>query len=195
MVHINATHGKTVLELSVTVCVSTLRGRCHVEERDSCCVRLRVKILVRVPSSMVLRVCVSVCVCVRQCTCGRACLSVLQDEIWELLVFDESAGVLGERCHMFCFTTPRDEGLELNSSKFQLLMWPLFVCRMCGKCHSEKTGVSPPCCPVTKHFCVKTNSCCRGARQSVAASRSSPVKAPLEERRNVFLPVFVRTPY
>ena len=141
VVHTNATHGKTVLELSVTVCVSTLRGHSHVEDGT-----LRVYILVRAPSSMVLRVCVSVCVCVGQCTCGRACLSVLQDEIWELLVFYESAGVLGERCHMFCFTTPQGEGLELNSSKFQLPMCPLFVCRMCGKCHAESSIRKKPEC-------------------------------------------------
>ena len=61
MVHTKATHGKNSFELSVAVCVSALRGRCH------CCVRLRVYILVRVPSSMVLRDCVSVCVCVRVC--------------------------------------------------------------------------------------------------------------------------------
>ena len=67
---------------------------------------------------MVLRVCVSVWVCVRLCACGRASLSVLQDENWRYWMFDDSAGVQGERCHMFCFTTPRREGLELNSSKF-----------------------------------------------------------------------------
>ena len=43
-------------------------------------------------------------------------------------MFDESAaGVLGARCHMFCFTTPRREGLELNSAKFELRTWPLLV--------------------------------------------------------------------
>ena len=101
------------------MCVSTLRGRCHAEEGT-----LRVYILVRVPSIMVLRVCATACDCVRLCACGRACLSVLQDEIWEVLFFEESAGVMGERCHMFCFTTPRREDLELNSAKFELRTWP-----------------------------------------------------------------------
>ena len=69
--------------------------------------------------------------------CGRACLQILQDEVLEVLVFEESAGVMGELCHMSCFTTPRREGLELNSSKF--VTWPLVVCRMCGQCHSESS--------------------------------------------------------
>ena len=68
MVHTKATYGKTVFELNVTECVSTLRGHRHV------CVRLRVYILVRVPSSMVLRVCLSVCICVRLRACACACL-------------------------------------------------------------------------------------------------------------------------
>ena len=49
----------------------------------------------------------------------RVC-QFIQDEMLEVLFFEESVGVLGERCRMFCFTTPRSEGLELNSSKFQL---------------------------------------------------------------------------
>ena len=54
-------------------------------------------------------------------------------------MFGDSAGILGARGHMFCFTTPRREGLEVNSSKFELLTWPLLVCRMCGKCQSESS--------------------------------------------------------
>ena len=43
-------------------------------------------------------------------------------------MFDDSvAGVLGARCHTFCFTTPRREGLELKSSKFELLTGALLV--------------------------------------------------------------------
>ena len=43
-------------------------------------------------------------------------------------MFDDFvAGVLGARCHTFCFTTPLREGLEVNSSKFELLKWPLLV--------------------------------------------------------------------
>ena len=55
-------------------------------------------------------------------------------------MFDDCAeGVLGARCHVFCFTTPRREGLELNSATFELLTWPQFVCRMSGKCHSKSS--------------------------------------------------------
>ena len=42
-------------------------------------------------------------------------------------MFDESAGVLGARCHMFCFTIPRREGLGLGSATIGLLTWPLIV--------------------------------------------------------------------
>ena len=122
--------------------VFSSRSQCqkHPWKNRTVAGRLRVRVLVRVPSSMVLCACVSVCVCVRLCASGRACLPVLQDEILEVLVFEESAaGVLRERCRMFCFTTPRPKGLELNSSKFELLTRALLVCRMCGKCHSESS--------------------------------------------------------
>ena len=130
MVHTNATHGKTVFELSFTVCVSTLRGHSHVEDET-----LRVCILVRVPSSMVLRVCGSACVCVRLCACGRACLPVMQDEILEVLVVEEPAGVL-----VTCFVSPLHDAKvwkstlqSLNSAR------GLCMCGMCGKCLSESS--------------------------------------------------------
>ena len=81
MVHTKSDARKNSFELSVTECVSTLRGHRH-----TCCVRLpRVSSSCASPSSMVLRVCVSVCVCLRLRACGRVCLSVLQDEILEVL--------------------------------------------------------------------------------------------------------------
>ena len=87
-----------------------------MEERDCCCVRLRVHVLVRVPSSVVLCLCECVRLRASVCLCGvSVSASSEMIEILEVLVFEESAGVMGERCHMFCFTAPRREGLELNS--------------------------------------------------------------------------------
>ena len=100
-------------------------------------------------------------------------------------MFDDSAaGVLGARCHTFCFTTPLREGLELNSAKFELRTWPL-LCAECVESANQKvphetTCVSPP------QFRIKTNCCCLGPTQSIAASQSSSVKAPLEERDTWF---------
>ena len=67
MVHTRSDARKNSFELSVTVCVATLR--------DCCCVRLRVRILVRVSSSMVLRV-LCECVSVRASVCPRLCMFV-----------------------------------------------------------------------------------------------------------------------
>ena len=61
-------------------------------------------------------------------------------------MFDDSvAGVVGARCHMFCFTTPQREGLELNSSKFDLLIWPLLV-QNAWKVPIGKFHVKQPVC-------------------------------------------------
>ena len=52
-----------------------------------------------------------------------------------------------------------------------------------------KQLVSPQYCPVILQFRLKTNGCCFGSAQAVAASQSSTAKAPLEERGTVVLPV------
>ena len=97
------------------------------------------------------RMCVSLDVNQRENVTCEVCCS--QDEILEVLVFEVSAGVLGARGHMSCFTTPRREGLNstlqrLNSSR------GLSLCAECVESANQKvpfetTGVSPPCCPVT----------------------------------------------
>ena len=151
--------------------------------RDCCCERLRVYILVRVPSSMVLRDCVSVCVCVRLCACGRACLSPLQDEILEVLVF-ESPQVSWVNVAI-CFVSPLHDAKVWNST-----LQSLNSSRGLWSCaESVESCESPPYCPVTLQFHVKTNGYCFGPTQAVAASQSSTAKAPLEERGNMVLPV------
>ena len=161
--------------------------------RDCCCERLRVYILVRVPSSMVLRDCVSVCVCVRLCACGRACLSPLQDDILEVLVF-ESPQV--SRVNVaICFVSPLFDAKVWNSTLQSLDssrgLWSCAesVESATRRVLCETTCVSPPYCAVILQFHVKTNGYCFGPTQAVAASQSSTAKAPLEERGNMVLHV------
>ena len=180
MVHTKATHGKNSFELSVTVCVSVLRGHCH------CCVRLRVYILVRVPLSMVLRVCVSVCVCVRVCQfCKTRC--------WKYW-FSKSPQVSWVNVAI-CFVSPLHDAKVWNSTLQSLnSSRGLWSCAESVESPTRKVPcktmcVSPPHCPVTLQFRVKTNGCFIGSKHSVAAYQSSSVETPLEERRNVVLPV------
>ena len=146
-----------------------------------------------VPSSTVFRVCVSVCVCVRLCACGRACLSALQDEILEVLVF-ESPQVSWVNVAI-CFVSPLHDAKVWNSTLQSLNssrgLWSCAesVESATRRVPCETICVSPPYCPVTLQFLVKTNGYCFGSTQAVAASQSSTAKAPLEERGNVVLPV------
>ena len=66
---------KNSSELSVAVCVSTLRGDSHVEDGT---------LRVQYPRARAVKyglacLCESCENCVRLCACGRACVSVVQD--------------------------------------------------------------------------------------------------------------------
>ena len=140
---------------------------------------------------MVLRDCVSVCVCVRLCACGRACLSPLQDDILEVLVF-ESPQV--SRVNVaICFVSPLHDAKVWNSTLQSLnssrglwsCLWKVPLEEFCVKQLVSLHRIVP----VTLQFHVKTNGYCFGPTQAVAASQSSTAKAPLEERGNMVLPV------
>ena len=159
-------------------------------ERDCCCVRLRVHVLVRVPSSVVLRVCVRAFVCVCVPVGVRVCQFCTM-RYWRYWFFEESASVVGERCHMFCFhhsTDPKVWNTTLQSFNCSRGLWLCaeFVGRAVWQVPSAKTCVTPPYSAVTLQLRDKTNCCCRGSKQCASASQSSSVKALLMVREQWF---------
>ena len=94
---------------------------------------------------LVLRVCVSVYVSVSLCACGRACPSVLQDEILEVLVVEESAGVL-----VICFVSTLHDAKVWNST-LQSVNSARGLC-MCAECVESATRKVP----YGHNLCVST---------------------------------------
>ena len=160
---------------------SLSRGR-----RDCCCVLLRVYILVRVPSSMVLRDCVSVCVCVRVCQFCKT-----RNLRYWLLKCPRVSWVNVAICYVSPLHDAKVWNSTLQSLNSSRGLWSCTesVESATRRVPCETTCVSPPYCAVILQFRVKTNGCCIGSTQTVAASQSSSAKAPLEERGNVVLPV------